>query len=454
MKILPGPLLCLALLVASPSVTARQQERESHVVLISIDGLAAYHLENPTLVLPHIRQMIAEGVWAKGVKTVFPSVTHPSHTTMITGVAPRVHGVIGNRMTDRRTGKTFHITNKLRSESIKVGTVFDAAKAKGLVTAAFFWPETQGDPSIDFNIPEVFGSNGLARMDAAEFSFMARFPRIGIPIDLYFRWYGTEHLRGAADIILAQSAASVLEKERPHLLAIHLLSTDVMQHHYGPDHYLSQTAITTADFCVGLLLDAARSARIADRTTFLVTADHGFHAVRYDLNLAPLFQELGGRVKLHSQAWTLFVELGPTFEPQRDRPLLERILRKALEIEGVARVVRPDEFHQLGYPTYQENAHVPGQYMILGDIDTHLKAGPPETALKRAPKKHPYFGHGYLPGHPRMEAAFVAFGHRIRRGRRIGVIEEVSIAPTISELLGIETVGSRSNVLKEALDDF
>ena len=109
-----------------------------HVVLVSIDGLAAYHLDDRELVLPNIRALIESGVWAESSETVYPSVTHPSHTTLVTGVMPRVHGVVGNRVVNRETGERFHFTNKPHTETVRVPTIFDAAKQKGLVTAAFY----------------------------------------------------------------------------------------------------------------------------------------------------------------------------------------------------------------------------------------------------------------------------------------------------------------------------
>jgi predicted AlkP superfamily pyrophosphatase or phosphodiesterase len=140
------------------------QERDAlprHVILISIDGLAAFHLNNASLDLPNIRALAAAGVRASS-ETVFPSMTHPAHTTLITGTAPRQHGVVNNRVVDRRTGKRFHITNSPRTESIKVLTLFDAVHQQGRRTAAFFWPETKDDPSIDDNVAEVFDAHEMA----------------------------------------------------------------------------------------------------------------------------------------------------------------------------------------------------------------------------------------------------------------------------------------------------
>lgn len=139
----------LLLLAWSFLPTLRSQDR--HVVLVCLDGFAAYHLDKPTLVLPHLRALAEKGARAASSETVYPSVTHPSHTTLITGVTPRDHGVLYNTMTNRETGKIFHAATPPRSESILVPTLFDAAKAKGLRTAAFHWPQLAEDPAVDFN---------------------------------------------------------------------------------------------------------------------------------------------------------------------------------------------------------------------------------------------------------------------------------------------------------------
>src|SRR5262245_53523622 len=122
--------LCVALSSAPSSQVGR------HVVLVSIDGFAAYHLADRSIDLPNIRALSAAGVAAESSETIFPSVTHPSHTTLVTGVTPRRHGVVDNTVTDRRTGKTFHITSLPRRESVRVPTLFDAVHKAGLRSAS------------------------------------------------------------------------------------------------------------------------------------------------------------------------------------------------------------------------------------------------------------------------------------------------------------------------------
>src|SRR5688572_32212742 len=76
-----------------------------HVVLVSIDGLAASYLDDPRAELPTLRMLAKRGAVAKGMITSFPSVTWPSHTSLVTGVQPARHGVIGNSVLNRKLGR-------------------------------------------------------------------------------------------------------------------------------------------------------------------------------------------------------------------------------------------------------------------------------------------------------------------------------------------------------------
>jgi hypothetical protein len=65
------------------------------VVLISIDGLAPGVLANSDA--PNLGRFAREGTAAREARTVVPSITLTAHTSMISGVAPSVHGVLFNR---------------------------------------------------------------------------------------------------------------------------------------------------------------------------------------------------------------------------------------------------------------------------------------------------------------------------------------------------------------------
>src|SRR5262245_10078713 len=91
--------ICLFALFFSHVCAA--DEPVKHVVLVSIDGLAASYLNDARAELPTLRKLAKTGAVAKGMITSFPSVTWPSHTSLITGVHPARHGVIGNSVWSR-----------------------------------------------------------------------------------------------------------------------------------------------------------------------------------------------------------------------------------------------------------------------------------------------------------------------------------------------------------------
>src|SRR5262245_24275076 len=129
-------ILFVSLLLAPSAQTARVP-----VVLISIDGLMPDQLLHPDqhgLKIPNLRTLVAEGASASGVKGVLPTVTFPSHTTMITGVSPARHKITANTPFDplgtNRDGWFWY------AEDIGINTLWDAARKAGVTTGNVEWP--------------------------------------------------------------------------------------------------------------------------------------------------------------------------------------------------------------------------------------------------------------------------------------------------------------------------
>jgi predicted AlkP superfamily pyrophosphatase or phosphodiesterase len=97
-----------------------------------VDGLkpeAVLHAQEYGLALPNLVRLTEDGMYSSGVRGVLPTVTYPSHTTLITGVSPAKHGISANT--------TFDPYNKNEkgwywyAEDIKVPTLWDAAHTAG-----------------------------------------------------------------------------------------------------------------------------------------------------------------------------------------------------------------------------------------------------------------------------------------------------------------------------------
>ena len=82
----------------------------TRVLLVSIDGLAGFYWNDPNLRLPTLRWLAERGVVASRMEAVFPSTTWPTHVSLVTGVAPRTHGIVGNHILERASGRVEDLT--------------------------------------------------------------------------------------------------------------------------------------------------------------------------------------------------------------------------------------------------------------------------------------------------------------------------------------------------------
>ena len=86
------PALLALFAAALTSFAQAQPAQHQSVLLISVDGMRPDYVtqaDQHRLRIPTLRRIMAQGAYAEGVQGVFPTVTYPSHTTLVTGVAPR-----------------------------------------------------------------------------------------------------------------------------------------------------------------------------------------------------------------------------------------------------------------------------------------------------------------------------------------------------------------------------
>jgi predicted AlkP superfamily pyrophosphatase or phosphodiesterase len=129
---------------------AHQPDR-ARVVLISVDGLWARDLqraESTGVRLPVLDSLRRAGALAAGVVGSLPSVTYPSHTTIVTGVRPARHGIYANHVFGPPTDTSRLDLWYWEADLVRVPTLFDVARAAGLKTAAVGWPATAEDAAV------------------------------------------------------------------------------------------------------------------------------------------------------------------------------------------------------------------------------------------------------------------------------------------------------------------
>src|SRR5437762_19143 len=129
------------------------------LLIVSVDGLRPDYVtaaDTHGLKIPALRRFLKEGAFAEGVQGVIPTVTYPSHTTLITGVWPAKHGILSNTIFDPlRGGQSAWYWY---AEDIRVPTLWDAAARAGWTTASVHWPVSIG-ARVTWNIPEYWRAN-------------------------------------------------------------------------------------------------------------------------------------------------------------------------------------------------------------------------------------------------------------------------------------------------------
>ncbi|WP_373773635.1 alkaline phosphatase family protein, partial [Weissella soli] len=95
-----------------------------HAIVISLDSLGFADLRDRLQFLPNLAALVKQGTWVKEVKGVYPSITYPSHTSIITGTYPKTHGIVNaTLMQPERISPDWYWYAK----DIKVPTVYNLA---------------------------------------------------------------------------------------------------------------------------------------------------------------------------------------------------------------------------------------------------------------------------------------------------------------------------------------
>lgn len=428
-------IILVALIIMSFLSYARAQDKSlsKHVILISVDGFRPDFYLEEKWPAPNLKRMANEGVYALGVRSVFPSVTYPSHTTIITGAYPATHGIYYNSPfePDGQTGRWYWESNL-----IKTATLWDAVRKSGKKSASLIWPVSVGAP-IDYNIPEVWSlDKSYGRIEPMrdnetpkgllhemELAVLGKMDTITFNGDYLNREDRT-----------GEMGAYLLEKYQPNLMTIHLIATDHFQHEQGRNGQKVHTAIAAVDRAIGKILEAAERSKILDKTTFIITGDHGFVDIHsaFSPNIwlieENLLQEKNSnwKAKFHTSGAAAFLML----KDKKDKATAEKVRKKLNSLpdslKKLFRVVERAELDAIGADpnALLALAPIPGVALsgaLKGDVITPRSGGT----------------HGYFPDFDQIETGFIAWGAGISNQQEISKMGLEDIAPLVSALLDL-----------------
>jgi predicted AlkP superfamily pyrophosphatase or phosphodiesterase len=419
------------------SAAAQEQQPRTPVILISIDGLKPEYVLDADahgLKIPNLRRFLKEGAYSTGVHGVVPTVTYPSHTTILTGVSPAKHGIYANTTFDplhKNQGGWYWY-----AEDIKVPTLWDAAADAHLTTANVHWPVSVA-ARITWNLPQywrtgtsddrkllrVLATPGL--LDALEKDLGPYADGIKEDID------GDENR--------AKFAARLLELKHPDFATIYLTALDTEEHASGPFSSESNATLERIDAALGGILASVKRV-YGDRAVVCVVSDHGFVLTDRALNLGVAFRKAGlieFDAKDNIKSWKAMIweAGGSTAIVLRDKndavtkAKVAELLAKlaANPANGIDRVVPEAELHARG--GFPDAAFVVA--LRPGFLTGENVSGDLVTPTKTKGM------HGYWPDLPAMNSSFFIMGPGIPAARSLGAIDMRAIAPTLARYLGL-----------------
>ncbi|MDX6694865.1 MAG: hypothetical protein QOF02_2468 [Blastocatellia bacterium] len=269
---------------------AQQAQQAERALVISLDGLDWRYVTAPesTARIPTLRRLMAAGVSAP-VMTVYPSVTYPSHTSIVTGAYPARHGIYGNDIFDPtilRSREWYWFANAIKAE-----TLWDAATSRKLSTAMVSWPVATG--AGDYNVPEILKLGGTFPDTLALIKANARPQGLVEEIERADPKLYAQVNKDEQDDMRTRFAEYIIERKRPQVMFIHLFDLDHFQHEHGPFTAEAYAILEKVDAYVARILAAAERAGTLRETAVFIVSDHGFLPVTKQIQPGVLLAQAG-----------------------------------------------------------------------------------------------------------------------------------------------------------------
>lgn len=381
--------------------------------MISLDAVSQVDADR-LLRLPALSALRARGTFCSNVQTIYPTLTYPIHTSLLTGCYPDAHGIPNNQPFQP------DVEPKMRAwywdaRAIRSKTLHQAAREKGMDVASILWPVSGKNRFVRRNFPEVLplpGENAALKM----LSYSS----------LWILWmellYGRQR-RSIHQPDLDEYATLLCEKlyasrRPPEMLTVHLVDCDAMRHAHGVDSAQAQAAMERLDSRVGRIIRAIEGAGLMDETLFCVVSDHGQQDAPNGVMLdAELRRACGARAQSLGMGAYIFGE---------DLAAARRALEENQARWRISRIYGDADLRAIHAP---ENVRLavdaePGACFIDAPMETRGE-------------------HGFGLDCAQAKVLFWLAGPGIPAGVEIPAMNLVDIAPTLAHLLGLSLPGAQ-----------
>jgi predicted AlkP superfamily pyrophosphatase or phosphodiesterase len=380
-----------------------EQQAKPYVILVSLDGFRYDYARKYSA--PNISALGRRGASAPdGMIPAYPSVTFPNHLTLVTGLYPQHHGIVGNAFYDPKRKRTYsyHDPSAEVDGTWYGGTpLWVLAEQQGMRAACFFWPGSEADIQ-------------------------------GVRPTYYMKYDQRYPDDDRVDQVLAW--LKLPAEQRPHFITLYMSDVDGAGHGHGPDSPEVAEAVTKVDTEIGRL--AAGVAELKLPVDLVVLADHGMTKVDGEwTNLDQYFDK--------SLVVTPVEDfLYPKSEADAAK-IYEALNGKSDKFKVYRNGKVPPELHFDGNPRE-------GDPVVVATGTYLLRVSAPPALTDAAMRLYgPMMGsHGFDPAKfPEMKAIFFAAGPDIRAGATVAPFENVAVYPFIAKILGLDITNLKTGAV-------
>lgn len=422
--------------------------------VISVDAMSGADDIAYARTLPAFGRILERAAVAE-IEAVYPTVTYPNHTAILTGCPPARSGVWNNVLMQPGIN---HPDWFWQHDFLQVPTLLQAARDAGLGTASVQWPVTAGAP-YDVVVPEMANEDHFGGVEECYATYCS--PR-GHELWLRHRdqvvW---QPKRRNDDMATAVTVDAILE-DRPDVFFLHLVDVDAARHLLGASGEHVHEALRATDERLGRILDALERVGDLDRTNLVIVSDHGHLDTVQHTNVNVLLRERGflttdeehrlldWEAYCHSSGLSGQVFVAEGLAPQR-RAELEALLREleqdpSYRVERVWTTAEAEAEYGLAGPFDYVVESEPG-VIVGGALDRRVVVRKGEEDFRG------YLGnHGHAPRHG-DQPVFLAAGPAFRPGADAGRRSMLDEAPTFAAVLGLRLPQAEGRVMDEVLTD-
>lgn len=386
---MPRCLLPVLLALALCATAARAGE--PIVILVGLDGFRSDYVAK--FQPPTLTRLAAAGVRTERMIPSFPSLTFPNFYTLVTGLRPEHHGIIGNNMFDPEWQASFALGTPQVAEGRwwEGEPLWVTAQKQGLRTACMFWPGSEAE--------------------------------IGGVRPWQFRTFD-KSLPAAARVQTVLEWLALPAAERPRLITLYFHEADTAGHRFGPDSPETIAAVHDVDAALAQLLAGIHRLGLDAAANLVIVSDHGMAAVSPDRTVA-----LSDIVKTAG----VQVDFSGAVAGLRPPPgAVEQVHAELVARQEHFRVYRREEVPERLH--FRAHRRIPPLILVADEGWMLIKRPLLDEAARAGFLRAT---HGFDPDLPSMGAAFIAWGPAVQRAVLVPPFENVHVYPLVCALLGV-----------------